>query len=272
MSTEGVTSKTGPLSYSSSSALLRSLTSELKRPILESGSWKESDTPLYGDILDGFWTEHSPRSVMPSAVAVLGVSKPEADYLGRWSPSGSQDYTRTFRVTVKGLQQQVIAAFRKADSRLEESDICDRLRRFGEDREWEACRFELAKTRLETEARLFAEMLRSVQGRAWEEEMSLTLQSLFTEPVSANAPLLVTSRIVAAPRHKKFLLVFSKNKSFVRLHRTRDTACPWVRTQIKDCMELEEVDACMYNSRCKICWPVKGHEECEQESVSSDSD
>ena len=43
-----------------------------------------------------------------------------------------------------------------------------------------------------------------------------------------------------------------------------------MRTQIKDCMELDSVDPSDYNARCKICWPV-GEEEGD-ESISSHSE
>ena len=40
-------------------------------------------------IVQGFWTEHSERSVLPTGLGVLGVSGPEKDLLGRWKPEGS---------------------------------------------------------------------------------------------------------------------------------------------------------------------------------------
>ena len=40
---------------------------------------------------------------MPSIFAAAGVPKSERDPLGRWSPSGSNDYVRTYRSLVKGL-------------------------------------------------------------------------------------------------------------------------------------------------------------------------
>ena len=35
-------------------------------------------------IVQGFWTEHSERSVLPTGLSVLGVNGPEKDLLGRW--------------------------------------------------------------------------------------------------------------------------------------------------------------------------------------------
>lgn len=41
-----------------------------------------------------FWTEHSERSTLSSALASLGIVKSDRDLLGRWSPEGSDQYTQ----------------------------------------------------------------------------------------------------------------------------------------------------------------------------------
>ena len=40
---------------------------------------------------------------MPSIFASMGVPKSERDPLGRWSPSGSDDYVRTYRALISNL-------------------------------------------------------------------------------------------------------------------------------------------------------------------------
>ena len=49
---------------------------------------------------------------MPSLLASMGVPKAERDPLGRWSPSGSDDYVRTYRALIRDL----MGRFRRAAS------------------------------------------------------------------------------------------------------------------------------------------------------------
>jgi hypothetical protein len=115
----------GPLCYSSSAALEKCLFEELKIPVYEDNRWKDGTKRLIDDGLQGYWTQHSPRAVIPSFLACLEVEKTRADYVGRWSPSGSESYTRTFRSVVKALQMLVYTAIRKGDPRIDEEDVLD---------------------------------------------------------------------------------------------------------------------------------------------------
>ena len=45
--------------------------------------------------LERFWSEHSERATLPSALAAIGVVKTERDLVGRWMPEGSDAYVRT---------------------------------------------------------------------------------------------------------------------------------------------------------------------------------
>ncbi|CAE7235577.1 unnamed protein product [Symbiodinium sp. CCMP2592] len=60
----------------------------------------------------GFFTGHSPRNWLTSAAAVLGWTKDQRDFLGRWliGGSGSADYTRTSREVVHRIQIGVCRA------------------------------------------------------------------------------------------------------------------------------------------------------------------
>ena len=46
--------------------------------------------------VQGYWTEHSERSVLPTALAILGVTDSEKDILGWWKPEGSDTYVRSY--------------------------------------------------------------------------------------------------------------------------------------------------------------------------------
>ena len=259
-----------PCSYTLSASLTRILMKELKRPVFEDGQWKQSDHPLVHQLMEGFWTEHSPRAVLPSVLAVLDEDKLRIDYLGKWSPSGSQDYTRTYRAIVRSLQEKAVKEIRSANPKLDDGDIVDRLQRFCTEREFEASVKDEVVSHFKKELAFFSKQLTSPECKAWASSAT-SFEAAFQQPAPSTIPVhRVQKKAVADPRVKKFLVVYSNNRNFARLHRIASTSCPWVRTQIRDCMELDVVDPSVYNARCKICWPP-GEEEGD-ESISSHSE
>ena len=46
--------------------------------------------------LQGYWTKHSERSVLPTALSLMDVPPQDKDLLGRWKPEGSDLYARSF--------------------------------------------------------------------------------------------------------------------------------------------------------------------------------
>ena len=70
--------------------------------------------------VQGYWTEHSERSVLPT-----GLSLMEVPPLGRWKPEGSDTYARTFAGRVARLQALFAKVARGADryDRLDEREI-----------------------------------------------------------------------------------------------------------------------------------------------------
>ena len=93
-----------PCSYSESSALSKRVLTELRSPVYhsETGNWGEGDSLLLSPALAGFWTEHSARPVIPTAAQSLGAPKESRDCLGRWSPTGADDYARAYRTAAGG--------------------------------------------------------------------------------------------------------------------------------------------------------------------------
>ena len=84
------------------SGMAQALAAELREPIKiadEDGNqvWMSSENPLLDPIVADAWTNHSKRAILTSALAAIGVDKVRRDFLGRWSPSGSDDYVRTSR-------------------------------------------------------------------------------------------------------------------------------------------------------------------------------
>ena len=93
--------------------------------------WKEGPYCLIkAPMLDG-WTGHSERCTMPSLLASMGVPKAERDPLGRWSPSGSDDYVRTYRALIRDLMGRFrraaalgqLAGFAEEEEAIEEARV-----------------------------------------------------------------------------------------------------------------------------------------------------
>ena len=79
---------------------------------------------------------HSERSILPTALAILGVTDSEKDILGRWKPEGSDTYVRSYGGRVSRLQSRYAAAAREDDRyfRLDEREIAANLLDWLQDR------------------------------------------------------------------------------------------------------------------------------------------
>ena len=75
--------------------------------------------------MQGYWTEHSERSVLPTGLSLMEVPPQDKDRLGRWKPEGSDTYARTFAGRVARLQALFVKVARGADryDRLDEREI-----------------------------------------------------------------------------------------------------------------------------------------------------
>ena len=94
-------------------SLVRAVLRSLHVPHLKSGTWGLSKTAhLVPQELILFWSGHSPRHVLPSLAAAVGVPQPKIDFLGRWSvaKSASSTYVQTSRQVVHQIQAQICTA------------------------------------------------------------------------------------------------------------------------------------------------------------------
>ncbi|CAE7469080.1 unnamed protein product, partial [Symbiodinium microadriaticum] len=75
--------------------------------------------------VQGYWTEHSERSVLPTALSLQDIPPHDKDLLGRWKPEGSDTYARSFGGRVARLQALFAEVARGADryQRLDEREI-----------------------------------------------------------------------------------------------------------------------------------------------------
>ena len=267
--------KDGMASFADSAALSVELFKRIKTPVYNdlSRSWSQGAEVLVDKRIAHFWTEHSPRNFLPSVLIQLEVGKEKRDMLGRWSPSGSDDYIRTYRSTVLGLQKQATDHIKQADDRLDESDVLDRLGRFGRDRlGLEQDQVEGLVKQLRGRMESFWKQLKASSS----DHIPSPAVSLLTLPhTSAQiCTTLPTVEQVVRPlgaAKARFVLVFGRNRKFVRLHKASGN-CPWPFITLADSMEVDKVEPHMYSARCKICWPeLAANRKVESNDEDSDS-
>ena len=75
-----------------------------------------------------YYTPHSGRNFMPTATAVLGLSKSDRDMLGGWAAEGSERYSQAAKFKIGMMQKAVSSTFGSADhDPLAEADDLDSL-------------------------------------------------------------------------------------------------------------------------------------------------
>eukprot|EP00435_Cladocopium_sp_Y103_P041334 s1729_g11.t1 len=82
---------------------------------------------IFPEDLASFWTEHSERATLPTALAMLGVEGSKRDMVGRWKPDASDTYIRSYNGLVAQLQKKYGKAIRKPNRFriLDEIDIAE---------------------------------------------------------------------------------------------------------------------------------------------------
>ena len=261
------------LKYVQSASLTRQVVSELKVPILSEGKWVESDFVIMPVELLGFFTEHGPRSVVPSVAVVIEPDKTKRDMVGRWCPSGSDDYARTHRAVVIEIQNKVahtLKSFGRTNV-LSEDDVVERARRFLIERR------NLDEPSAKSICNIFKETLDSFsQHLARVTQECLTLDNLPLSSFVSPLPVQITTLEKSLKRTRgkvtrvgSFMITFDRNHRKACLHRI-DGGCFWARVELNDVEIYSEVDPSMYHKRCKFCFKVAG--EVHYSESSSDSE
>ena len=91
-------------------AMFRAALQGLLVPALGDAGWATTEEEFVNDSFAGTFTGHSERCSLPSLAATLGVPKAERDYLGRWSPSGSDEYIRSSKVVMRKTVEKLMEA------------------------------------------------------------------------------------------------------------------------------------------------------------------
>jgi len=269
-------------------------------PIAAGVPMKEGEARLLNSAMCEGWTGHSERATMPSVLAAMGVPKAERDHLGRWSPSGSDDYVRTHRAVVR----DILGRFRRAVSSQSIFDITEEDEAIEEAKAYAGRLMAPGDPLLEDGAqklaRAAASVRRFVTGGATPEGHSPTCEASEAEGLEEKEDVEAWSnlaaRIVAGGRPRdevsrreagqavdpavpamalellakepvddytpqpKFLIAISRD-GVRRLHRA-DGCWHAVEAAFKDFEEIHEdtVQAERYTAYCRRCWPFEGPE------------
>ena len=214
--------------------------------------WVEGERHLLSSSLTTFWTEHSARAVMPSAAQLLGISKEARDCLGRWCPTGADDYSRAYRTTVGLIQMQIMKAVLSQDEKLGEDEILDRITQltdFGTATPEKAGEM---RSHLEVAIADFKVQLGKAGAEVESEDMRQPTVDRSAEMPKPVAEKLRDSKELGR-RRPRFLVVYSRNRKGAKLHRIG--ACSWTLVTLNDSQEFDTVNSKMYDSRCRLCWP-----------------
>ena len=109
----------------------------------EALNWAPGDHPLVAfRRVVFFYTEHADRAWLVSAGAAIGLSGEDLDRLGRWSPSGSDEYVRASRAICERVQAEVATRIRRdfaGPDILDEEEVLGQLKEYltdaGEERQ-----------------------------------------------------------------------------------------------------------------------------------------
>jgi hypothetical protein len=227
--------------------------------------WQMGTEPLIPAPLLCGWTGHSERSTLPSILAAMGVPKSERDPLGRWSPSGSDDYVRTYRALMISLaarfRQMILGGeiLKAAD----EEDAVEDVRRFASKYHAREAVAEVreAAHQVSTRSRVFYGLLAMVSAdSSLPPVLPATVDLLDKEPVEEQAA--------------KYLIVLSKKGAMLRLHKAGGCWGAQNRTFANyEVCSLDPVPPNLYSHYCHTCWPSGGpHAGAGEDGGASSSD
>jgi hypothetical protein len=232
----------------------------------------ELGVPMLAEETVDFWSEHSERSVLPSALAILGEEKSRRDMLGRWRPEGSDVYMRTFNATVASMQKK----FAKVASAEERYDALDECEITAELMMWLVKRKGLEEDIAVELVKKTEENMRVAPAADRVDNPEPAIHAN-TEPEviasdsassggEAEAGSTMQKGKLAEPREPGFLLVFSRQRKRAKLHIAR--GCWIARDKIlQDCTWSREAPGeTEYDSLCLLCWPKSSEAASDPES------
>ena len=248
-------------SYAEAAATTTTLMKELRVPKRESNTWKESEVLAIPDGLQDLFTQHTPRTTVPSLAVHIEPDKSKRDALGRWMPGqagGSTEYVRTYRDVVGSIQVRVAAAIKEGRKEvIQEADILDRAARHLRERKgWDETRICGVLKEWEVALMNFSKSF-STSSPSLVSDTPLPLDNIVARAQLTETAELAASKAskrVRAGREKKFVITYSRGRKTARLHST-EKSCFWAVATVRDAETFDFVSEDMYDFRCKFCWP-----------------
>ena len=224
---------------------------------------------LLPDGLVSFWTEHSERATLPTGLAMLGVSKPDRDLIGRWKPDASDSYVRSYNGLVAKLQGKYAGVTRSEErSRtLDEIDVVESAQ------SWlKARKSEIHADEREGIIEHLSETLKEFvePGESWVEEAEVNDDT----PISDLFPRKSEVKLADSnecSRKNGYVVVHNNSRCF-RLHKIEGGCWMAKSKKFKRSDEYEEMpEESKYTHVCRVCWPKQLEEEDSSEDSSSTS-
>jgi hypothetical protein len=211
--------------------------------------WVPSLVPLLASSMLTGWSGHSERATLPSLYAAMGVPKTERDPLGRWAPTGSDEYVRTYRALLRNLS-----------GRLRET-VCNGTL-FAAGDEGDAMDDVIAYMELKgpvTERTKEVAVAFTTVMKEFYKEVAAASEMLLVSPPQSVALEKLTEDLAEEKREATHIIALSRRGSVLCLHRV--PGCWRSQSMNFGSFELwyeESVPDHLYHSYCHDCWPREG--------------
>ena len=244
-------------------------------PMLEKVDEDDWDRPTLASAVmlevgaQNFWAGHSDRATLSTWSAGLKISKDRRDFIGRWRPSDSDEYVRTSREIVWGIQSEVAEKIRHSagEDVCHEEGLIEELASYCSERGMAPESIEAMVQRIAVSRKIF-------EGTAWQ-----TLTAIEPEPIE---PAKVVVALDPEPPEAPFDGLWVVSQSGTGAHETlhqigkcwRVPGTHYKRYVILDDGELDGPVLVgrdkLYTRVCADCFP-KGLEGTAESSESSSS-
>ena len=189
--------------------------------------------------------------------AAIGCSKPDRDFLGRWSIGrvGANAYLHTSRQIIERIQQQVLNSFQGGDVMFDESEMLDEIKEFAD-------KHNLSGQRVRRRHKTLPLSASPDDLRYGYEEPSDDEDK--DAPVQENA---VEQEDVLT---QSYVITISRRTGFRRLHVLGK--CHVHAERCQQAEYVESLDGTAFDAICRVCKTFLRSQVNSEESTSSSSD
>ncbi|CAE8672089.1 unnamed protein product [Polarella glacialis] len=239
-----------PVDWAAATAMSRALLVDLKEVDRKEGTWVTvPDSPLFlNKFAATLHSEHSERNWLPSLAALEDVPKIQRDCLGRWMPDASDDYARTARQVVYGIQKLIVKKFQTNPVGLDEDTGKAEMEAYLDKKGLGSLEVKRVMKKLDVKAMLAGDSIVAAPAGQLDPVDALLDNDGF-------GPASVGSLLGAeAPRARtKYFITYTAKRKISRLHLTG--GCHRVPgLDVKDYEFVDDKDQLEWNAFCHSCW------------------